>query len=116
MEWIILSSILLSVCLFGLSFLAGDKQKERNDEVEQRSLQVMGDIYQVKQRLRILEEELLSASAPSMRRHSKEELVSEAYQLYQQNRSIEDIAAVMELKPDEVQQLLSEMRDKEGQR
>ncbi|SFP21991.1 hypothetical protein [Salibacterium halotolerans] len=113
MEWVILSSILLSVCLFGLSFLAGDKQKERNDEVEQMSLQVMGDMYQVKQRLRILEEELLSASSPSVRRHSKEELVKEAHQWYQQNMSIEEIAAAMELKSEEVQQLLSGTREKE---
>ncbi|MGY4690291.1 hypothetical protein [Salibacterium sp. K-3] len=116
MEWVILSSILFGVFLFGLSFLAGNKQKEWKDEAEQRSLQVMGDIYQVKQRLRILEEELLTAPghAPSARKNSKEELVHEAYQLYQQNKSIEEIAAVMELKTNEVEQLLAGNHSREG--
>ncbi|MFZ4452027.1 hypothetical protein, partial [Salibacterium aidingense] len=112
MEWLILVFILISILLFGLSFFAKDKQKEMKEELDHLSLQVMGDLYQVKKRLRVVEEEMLTVSDPptsSTRPQANDELVKEAYQLFQQNNSIEETAETMELKKDEVKYLLAQL-------
>ncbi|UOR12307.1 hypothetical protein [Halobacillus amylolyticus] len=53
-----LSSI--AIILFILSFFMNDRLKDVEDQVEQLSLQFMQDSYQMKKKLNVLEEELLS--------------------------------------------------------
>ncbi|MDQ0299707.1 hypothetical protein J2S78_002127 [Salibacterium salarium] len=112
MEWLIIVLIVSSIVLFGLSFFAKDRTKQMDNDMEQLSLHVMGEMYQVKQRLQVLEEELLSVGTPptaSKRPLTQEELANEAYQLFQQNKSTEEIASHMQLKTDEVKYLLAQL-------
>ncbi|RSL34519.1 hypothetical protein D7Z54_05070 [Salibacterium salarium] len=112
MEWLIIVLIVSSIVLFGLSFFAKDHTKQMDNDMEQLSLHVMGEMYQVKQRLQVLEEELLSVGTQptaSKRPLTQEELANEAYQLFQQNKSTEEIASHMQLKTDEVKYLLAQL-------
>ncbi|RSL30928.1 hypothetical protein D7Z54_23470 [Salibacterium salarium] len=112
MEWLIIMLLAGSIIIFALSFLAKDHNKKIDNDMEQLSLHVMGEMYQVKQRLQVLEEELLSVPTPpatSKRPQTQEELANEAYHLFQQNKGIEEIAASMQLKTDEVKYLLAQL-------
>ncbi|UOQ93741.1 hypothetical protein MUO14_01710 [Halobacillus shinanisalinarum] len=50
----------IAIILFILSFFMNDRLKDVEDQVEQLSLQFMQDSYQIKKKLNVLEEELLS--------------------------------------------------------
>ncbi|MDA3131090.1 hypothetical protein ACFPTR_09925 [Aliibacillus thermotolerans] len=103
MEWLIIALFTASFILFLLSFIIKDKAQERTETVEELSLKVMGEMYQLKKRVKLLEEELLSVSPSPL---STKELEMEAYDFYQQNLSMEDIAQRMGLHTNEVEQLL----------
>ncbi|WP_240378127.1 hypothetical protein [Bacillus piscicola] len=111
MEWLIISLFAASILLFGVSFLGRDKDKEMKAELDQLTLQMVGDVYDLRKRIHYLEEELLAATPTSFQKNKKSsshaELVSEAHALFQQNRNVEEIAAAMELQVDEVKHLLS---------
>ncbi|MFZ3580464.1 hypothetical protein [Virgibacillus sp. DJP39] len=52
--------LIISVTLFILSFLMNDKFKDIEDQLEQYSMSTMQDTYQMKKKIKILEEELLT--------------------------------------------------------
>ncbi|MCP3025678.1 hypothetical protein [Halobacillus sp. A5] len=54
----------ISVVLFIASFFMNDRLKDVEDQVEQMSIQMMQDTYQVKKKLNVLEEELLAGELP----------------------------------------------------
>ncbi|WP_373892821.1 hypothetical protein ACUL41_08940 [Virgibacillus natechei] len=51
--------IIVAVVLFILSFFMNDKFKDLESQVEQLSISTMQDTYQMKKKIKILEEELL---------------------------------------------------------
>ncbi|MBP1971771.1 hypothetical protein J2Z83_003926 [Virgibacillus natechei] len=51
--------IVVAIVLFGLSFFMNDKFEELESQVEQLSISTMQDTYQMKKKIKILEEELL---------------------------------------------------------
>lgn len=57
---ILITLTAISVVLFIASFFMNDRLKDVEDQVEQLSIQVMQDTYQVKKKLNVLEEELLT--------------------------------------------------------
>ncbi|WP_101844293.1 hypothetical protein [Halobacillus sp. Marseille-P3879] len=62
----------VSVVLFIASFFMNDRLKDMEDQVEQLSIQVMQDTYQVKKKLNVLEEELLTGDSPrQMIKHTR---------------------------------------------
>ncbi|WP_170031503.1 hypothetical protein [Alteribacillus bidgolensis] len=112
MEWLIIMLLLVSLILFSCSFLLKNKDQTKN-ELEQLSLNMMGEVYHIKKRLQLLEEELLTTVKPNppvSRSKTNKELVNEAYKYFQQNMSVHEIAAAMQLKEDEVKYLLASLQ------
>lgn len=60
MIYILLTLILVAVVLLVLSFFMNDKFDEIESQLEQLSISTMQDTYQIKKKIKILEEELLS--------------------------------------------------------
>lgn len=60
MIYAIISIIIIAVILFVLSFFMNDRLEELENQVEQLSISTMQDSYQMKKKVKILEEELLS--------------------------------------------------------
>lgn len=52
--------IIVAVILFVLSFFMKDKIEDLENQVEQLSLSTMQDTYQLKKKIKVLEEEILS--------------------------------------------------------
>lgn len=57
---IIISLIVIAIVLFIISFFINDKFKLLEDQLEQTSLSSLQETYQMKKKIKILEEELLS--------------------------------------------------------
>ncbi|MFB4164751.1 hypothetical protein ACE1TI_13205 [Alteribacillus sp. JSM 102045] len=108
MEWFIIFLPIIGLLLFSLSLFVKEKNATK-DEVEQMSLSMMGEVYHIKKRLQMLEEELLTVS-PAYRPKTNKELANEAYDYLQQNMSVDEIAAAMQLKDDEVKYLLARLQ------
>ncbi len=59
MEILIISLILVAIFLLILSFFTGSRTKELEEQIEQLSLNFMQETYQLKKKMKVLEEELL---------------------------------------------------------
>ncbi|MBP1950899.1 hypothetical protein [Virgibacillus litoralis] len=60
MMYVIITIIVIAVVLLVLSFFMNDKFDELESELEQFSISTMQDNYQMKKKIKILEEELLT--------------------------------------------------------
>ncbi|KKE80627.1 hypothetical protein NSA56_05485 [Oceanobacillus caeni] len=60
MIYAVVSILAVAVVLFVLSFFMNDRIEELESQVEQLSITTMQDTYQMKKKVKILEEELLS--------------------------------------------------------
>jgi uncharacterized protein YoxC len=60
MIFAIVSILIVAVVLFVLSFFMNDRLEELENQVEQLSITTMQDTYQMKKKVKVLEEELLS--------------------------------------------------------
>lgn len=60
MFFTVLAIIGVAVVLFILSFFLHDKFADMENQIEQFSITTMQDTYQIKKKIKILEEELLS--------------------------------------------------------
>ncbi|MFB5662057.1 hypothetical protein [Alteribacillus sp. HJP-4] len=114
MGWFIGLMFAGSALLFLLSFLGReDDNKQTKDEIEQVSLSFMGETYHIKQRLSRLEEELLSASPTSVNNgpsESRQDLMKEAYILFEQGHDVKSISQKMNMKEDEIKYLLTKLQ------
>lgn len=61
MEGLLTGIIAFALILFVVSFIFPNRTKELKEEIEQLSMKVYEENYQIKKRLRLLEEELLIA-------------------------------------------------------
>ncbi|WP_017728331.1 hypothetical protein [Halalkalibacterium ligniniphilum] len=113
MEWMIIGLLILSIVLFILSFFRKDKTAELERQMENFSITLMQEIYQLKKKIRILEEELLIEQNPTSRSRSSSTaaLTEEVFQLYEAGYSIDEIAKSTGLNKPEVEQLLGHMND-----
>jgi hypothetical protein len=59
MQYMIIGLFSFAILLLILSFFKRDKVKDLEEQVEQLSLTIMQENYQIKKRIKILEEELL---------------------------------------------------------
>lgn len=59
MLYAIISIIIVAVILFVLSYFMNDKFAELENQLEQFSITTMQDTYQMKKKIKILEEELI---------------------------------------------------------
>ncbi|MGM9929695.1 MAG: hypothetical protein ACI35P_17290 [Bacillus sp. (in: firmicutes)] len=112
MEVLIIILLLIAIVLFLLSFVKKDRISNVENTIDELSLQHVQDIYQLKKRIRVLEEELLtldSLNEPVQPVSSEKSTVgvnkileSQVLALYQQGLTINDIIQRSALTKDEV--------------
>ena len=119
MTYLIVSLIGIAIVLFIVSFFADDKVTKLEEQFEQFSITTMQDTYQLKKRIKILEEEILSSNisqkpnneqnmrnVPDSVKH-KPLLIQKVYHLQQQGYSISDISQQTTLSEDDIQTILN---------
>lgn len=105
--------IIVSIALFIVSFFAKDQFTELEKQIEQFSISAMQDTYQIKKKIKILEEELLSEnisgfSLPTdQTQENKPLVIQKVYHLNQQGYSVEEIASQTDLNGNDVQTILN---------
>jgi hypothetical protein len=65
MIYILVTLIVTGIVLVIISFFMNDKFDEMESQLEQLSISTMQDTYQMKKKIKILEEELLSDEFPN---------------------------------------------------
>ncbi|PLT29201.1 hypothetical protein [Peribacillus deserti] len=124
MEYIILTLLLFSALVFIFSLLRKDRFAELEREIEQLSLSYMQDIYQLKKKISVLEEELLFQDSqggfPDLPPPAKkgistvhEIIKNQVLALYRQGLSIERISQQSNLQQDEILSIIGENQQKE---
>ena len=114
---IIISLLVLAILLFILSFFKADRVTDLERNVEEMSLQHIQDMFQLKRKIRILEEELLtpeqnhySASRQSLNEDNtlkvNEILKNQVISLDQQGFSIDEISTRSTLSHNDIIQIL----------
>ncbi len=120
MLYVILTIILIGIGLFIVSFFFNDRMHKLEEQLEQFSLSSMQDTYQIKKKLKVLEEELLvnepiRKPIPSEKQvfsksndniADKPLVVQKIYHLHEQGFSLEDIAKETNLSTYDVQTIL----------
>lgn len=120
MGYIFGTIIVIAIILFIISFFMNDKYNEIESELEQLSIQSMQDTYQLRKKLEVLEEELLTGQVvtPSHKEEvevateipsslkNKPLLLQKVYHLHQQGYSVEDIAQQTDLTTHDIQTIL----------
>lgn len=117
---IILILVALAALLFGLSFFLKDPYKELREEIDQLTIQQIQDLYQIKKKLKVLEEELLvndsilekQSSFTSGKKQIHDIIKNQVWSLAQQGMDINQIAKQSSLSNQEVQEIISEFVDK----
>jgi hypothetical protein len=114
---IMLGLLGVSLLLLIISFFQRDPYKELKEEVDQLTLQQVQEVYQMKRKIKILEEELLiteddfSSTVIPVTKNQKEIhdiIKNQVWALAQQGKPIEQIAAQSSLTVDEVYAILKE--------
>jgi Mor family transcriptional regulator len=117
---IIISLVALAALLFGLSFFLKDPYKELREEIDQLTIQQIQDLYQIKKKLKVLEEELLvndsilekQSSFTSGKKQIHDIIKNQVWSLAQQGMDINQIAKQSSLSNQEVQDIINEFVDK----
>jgi uncharacterized protein (DUF433 family) len=118
----IITYVLLGISLFILllSLFQKDPYKELKEEIDHLTLQHVQELYQVKKKLKILEEELLisndqlSESAVTDNDREIHDIIkNQVLALAQQGKPIEQIAVQSSLTIEDVFAILREYKDKE---
>jgi hypothetical protein len=120
MGYIILSLIALAAILFILSFFLKDPYKELREEIDQLTIQQIQDLYQIKKKLKVLEEELLVNDSILEKRSSfntgkkqiHDIIKNQVWSLAQQGMDLNQIAKQSSLSTHEVQEIINEFVDK----
>lgn len=120
MIYIFLTIILIAIGLFVGSFFFNDKLQGIEEQLEQFSIATMQDTYQLKKKVKVLEEELLT-NEPIARPITNDEvqtnfvsedlknkplLVQKIHHLHEQGFSLEDISKETNLNNHDVQTIL----------
>jgi hypothetical protein len=118
MGTIFISLFFLSLLLFLLSFFLKDPYKQLEEEIDQLSMQQLQEMYQIKKKLKVLEEELLvsdvelfpplSQYSSSNKKEIHEIIKNQVWSLAKQGTPIEQIAKQSSLPINEVQTILTE--------
>lgn len=111
MEYTILSLLIVAILLILLSLLKKDRSKQIEEQLEQLSITYLQEIYQLKKKINILEEEILATSDGKLFHANistgrKVDLMTEVGQYYEAGYSEEKIAELTTLSEHEVHNLL----------
>ncbi len=124
MEKILLILIILAIILWILSFFIKDPYKQIREEMDSLFMQQLEEIYHIKKKLKVLEEELLindfdlttptsSAREQISRKSAVHEIIkNQVWSLAQQGVPLQQIAEQSSLSVSEVQAILAEFKSK----
>lgn len=114
MIYIIVTIVVIALALFISSFFMGDKLQEMEEQFEQFSIATMQDTYQLKKKMKILEEELLTNNSNVVTEQSLPEslqnqplLIQKIHHLHEQGYSLEDISKQTELTSHDIQTIIN---------
>lgn len=116
MEYLMMGLLAFAVVVFVLSFFLKDPYKELREEIDQLTIQQVQEVYQIKKKLKVLEEELLVDGDKLYKKdqhtNSKKEIheiiKNQVWSLAQQGRETSQIARQSSLSLDEVEQIIRE--------
>jgi len=118
MGTILISLFIFSILLFLVSLFLKDPYKEIREELDQLSMQQLQELYQIKKKLKVLEEELLvddiELSPPLSQMGSSDKktvhdiIKNQVWSLAQQGTPMEQIAKLSSLSVQDVQGILME--------
>lgn len=112
---ILLTLITVSIILFAITFKMNDSFSQLESQFEQLSITTMQDTYQIQQKLKVLEEELLTENLVDLNINSEQQvannstqpfLLKEVHRLYDEGNSIANIAEQTELSTHDIRTIL----------
>ncbi|MBD1378892.1 hypothetical protein [Metabacillus arenae] len=110
MEFVIAALFLISIVLIGLSFFQRDSFKELEQDVDTLQLSAMQEIYKLKKKVRVLEEELLpsevviSNTKSNIDQHTVRQILSK----YENGMSVDAIAKAEHVTKEEVNMIIKQ--------
>ncbi|WP_209125380.1 hypothetical protein [Alkalihalobacillus sp. BA299] len=117
MEVIIITLFVLAIILLIASFFMKDRTKDLENQLEGFTMTFMQEIYQLKKKITILEEELLPSREDPylspMKKNTTSGLINEVATYYDAGYSIEKIAELTTLSDSEVLGLIAAYQRKE---
>ncbi|MEK4874249.1 helix-turn-helix domain-containing protein [Bacillus sp. FSL W8-0102] len=113
----ILGLLAASLLLFILSFFMKSRFKTMEQQLEEISLQFLQENYQVKKKLKVLEEELLMGDPYSEEKNSRQKvneiIRNQVISLYFQGKSMDQIAKQSSLSLSQIKQILKPYQSNE---
>ncbi|MED1418840.1 helix-turn-helix domain-containing protein [Bacillus smithii] len=113
----ILGLLAASLLLFILSFFMKSRFKTIEQQLEEISLQSLQENYQIKKKLKVLEEELLMGDPYSEEKNSRQKvneiIRNQVISLYFQGKSMDQIAKQSSLSLSQVKQILKPYQSNE---
>lgn len=110
MLFVIISLLVISFILLIISFFTNDRFKEIENQIEQLSLSNLQDNYKIKQKLKVLEEELLPSKIDFTNQNSaKSSLEHRVENLYEQGYSIAEISQSTKLSEYDIKTLINQL-------
>jgi uncharacterized protein YfkK (UPF0435 family) len=116
MGYLMIGLLAFAVLVFVLSFFLKDPYKELREEIDQLTIQQVQEMYQIKKKLKVLEEELLVDGDRLYGRNPQyndkkeihEIIKNQVWSLAQQGRETSQIAKQSSLSIEEVEQIIHE--------
>jgi DNA invertase Pin-like site-specific DNA recombinase len=116
----ILGLLAASLLLFILSFFMKSRFKTIEQQLEEISLQSLQENYQIKKKLKVLEEELLMGDPYSEEKNSRQKvneiIRNQVISLYFQGKSMDQIAKQSSLSLSQVKQILKPYQSNENKK
>ncbi|MFE8702463.1 hypothetical protein ACFYKX_17845 [Cytobacillus sp. FJAT-54145] len=120
MEYIMFGLLSFSLLLMIVSLFMKDRYKEIKSELEQLSMQQIQETYQIKRKLKVLEEELLvndgdfpqplpTYASGSSKKEIHAIIKNQVWSLAQQGLSLDQIAKQSSLSIEDVQRIINEL-------
>lgn len=109
MTYVIITLIVVAIVLLILSFFMNDKFSELESQLEQFSISTMQDTYQIKKKIKILEEELLTENLNldgTSTLESEPRVIKTIHKLHNKGYSVVDIAQRTDISTYDVQTIL----------
>lgn len=110
MFYLVISLLIIAISLFIISFFTNDRFKDIENQVEQLSLSNLQDSYQMKRKIKILEEELLPSQFDfSNQTGTKSTLEKQVEALYQQGYTIAQISQATKVSEYDIESLIKQL-------
>lgn len=112
MELVIIALLGVSALLFILSFFTKDRYKQVEKQQENISIQFMQEIYQLKKKVNVLEEEYMledgrDSSTTNVKETSKKMSRDDVLAMYEEGYSVDEIASMSEYNMEDIKDLLA---------